>query len=161
MTFPCCCGTPSCRLAMARRFTSTAGGSTWSTAYPAMSFTSTSGMTWMMPWRRLLTWHSPPYAHSVCLTLWTHPSHCTRSRTTLIQSGRRTLMIHATSFRTTATVVGRTWQDIPNTCYSYSTTPSAPLQDNIAVSVLMQGRSNRLSGRSCIWARSTVPCANS
>jgi hypothetical protein len=161
MTFPCCCGTPSCRLAAARRFASTVGGSTWSTTYPAMRSTSTSGMTWMMPWRRLLTWCSLPYAHSAYLTPWTRPSHCTRSRTTLIQSGRRTLMMHATSFRTTATVVERTWRDIPSTCYSCSMTPSAPSHDSVAVSMLMQGRSNRLSGRPCIWARSTVPCASS
>jgi hypothetical protein len=70
MASPCCCGTPSCRLAMNRRFLSIVGSSTWSTACPAVRSTSTSsptpcflmgscgphgllGMTWITIWRRL------------------------------------------------------------------------------------------------------------
>jgi hypothetical protein len=153
---PCCCGTPLCRLAMERRFQSTVGGSTWSTTCRTVRSTLTSGptpcflmgvhgprgflgMTWMMPWRRLLTRRSPPCAHSACRTLWARLSHYTRSRTTLIRSGRHTLMRRAASSRTITTLVGRTWRDMPSTCSSCSTTPSALLLDNVVVSILMQG----------------------
>jgi hypothetical protein len=52
---------------------------------------------------------SPPCAHSAHLTLRARPSHSTRSRTALIQSGRPTWMRRATSFRTSTTLVGHTW----------------------------------------------------
>jgi hypothetical protein len=178
MASPCCCGTPSCRLAMARRLPSTTGGSTKSMACPAMRSTSTSRPTlcflmgarglrgssetiWMTPWRRLLTWCSSPCARRTCLTSRACPSCCTPSRTTLIQSGRHALMRHATSFKTTTMVVVCTWQGMLNTCSSCSTAPSASWQDSGAVLVVMQGRSNPLSRRSSIWARSMVPCTRS
>jgi hypothetical protein len=125
-TSPCCCGTPLCRLATERMFVSTMGGSTWSTTYPAVRSTSTSGptpcfligargirglsgMAWTTPWRRLLTWRSQPYAHSACRTQRARPSLCTRSRTASIWSGRHAWTRRATSSRTTTTSVGCTW----------------------------------------------------
>jgi hypothetical protein len=99
---PCYCGTPSCRLATERRFLSTVGGSTWSTACPAVRSTlisgptpcflmgahgprGLSGMTWTMPWRRLLMWRSLTYDRSVYLTQWARLSHYTPSRTTRVE----------------------------------------------------------------------------
>jgi hypothetical protein len=177
MASPCCCGTALCRLAMGRRFPSTVGGSTKSIACPALRTMLTSSptpcflmgargplgsleMTWMMQWRRLLTWSSPPCARRTYLTLRAYLSHCTRSRATLIQSGRHAWMRCATSFGTTILVVGRTSCDMLNTCFSCSTTPSASLQANGVILVVTQGRSSPLRRRSDVWARSMVPCAS-
>jgi hypothetical protein len=95
---PCYFATSSCRLGTGMRILSTADGSTRSTAYLAARSTSisdptpcflmgacglrgSSGMTWTTPWRRLLTWCSPPCARRTCLLLQACLSHCTRSRT--------------------------------------------------------------------------------
>jgi hypothetical protein len=178
MTSPCCCGTSSCRLVTERRFPSTVDGSTWSTACPAVKSTSTSGpapcflmgtcglcglsrMAWTMPWRRLLTRRSPPCAHSTCQRPRARPSHCTRSWTALIQSGWHAWTRRPTSSKTTTKLVGCTWRDMPSTCSSCSTTPSASLLDSIIASILMLGRSNPLSRRLDVCLRSTVPCASS
>jgi hypothetical protein len=115
---PRCCGTPLCRLAMGRRFSSTIGGSTRSMACPIVRSTVTShptpcfmmgapgqhgslGTTWMMPWRRLLTWCSPSCARNACRTPRTRPSCSTQFRTTPIMSGRHVSMGCAMSSRTT------------------------------------------------------------
>jgi hypothetical protein len=50
------------------------------------------GPTWMMLWRRLLTWHSLSCARRTWLLLRAHPSHCTLSRIALTRSGRLTWM---------------------------------------------------------------------
>jgi hypothetical protein len=50
-------------------------GSTWSTW--------DIGLTWIMLWRRLLTWHSPPCARKNWLLLLARPSRYILSRTAL------------------------------------------------------------------------------
>jgi hypothetical protein len=177
MTFLCCCGTPLCRLATGTRFPSTMGGSTRSTTYSAARSMSishpttcflmracgprgSSGMTWMMPWRRLLTWHSPPCARRTCLPLRARLSPCTRSMTAPTRSGRHAWMRRATSFRTTTIVVGCTWRAMPSTCSSYGMTPSASLQDSGAVLVVMPRRSSPFPRRLVVWPRSMVSCAS-
>jgi hypothetical protein len=121
----CCCGTPSCRLAMGTRLPSTTVGSLRSTACSAVRSTSIShptpcflmaprgprglsGPTWMMLWRRLLTWCSLPYAHRICLPLRARPSRYTRSRTAPTWSGRLAWMRQATSIWSTTIVGGCT-----------------------------------------------------
>jgi hypothetical protein len=121
-----CSGTPSCRLAMGTGLPSTTGGSSRSMTYiavrsmlitrPTPCFLmgahgphGSSVMTWTMPWRRLLTWHSPPCAHRTCLPMQACLSHCTQFRTAVTQSGRHAWMRRATSFWSTTTVVGHTW----------------------------------------------------
>jgi hypothetical protein len=101
----CCCGMPLCRMATGTEPQSTTVGSMRSTGCSAARSTSISrptpcflmgacgprgllGPTWMMLWRRLLTWHSLPCARRTWLLLWACPSHCTISRTDLTQSGR-------------------------------------------------------------------------
>jgi hypothetical protein len=175
--FLCCCGMPSCRLAVRMRFLSTVGGSSRSIAGSAARSTSishhilcflmrargphgSSGMTWIMPWRRLLTWRSPPCAHRTCLSLRACLSRCIQSRTSLTRSGRHTCMRQATSFMITTIVVGRTWRAMPSTCSSCSTTPSALLPDSGAVLVVMPRRSSPFPRRSVVWPRSMVPCSS-
>jgi hypothetical protein len=97
--------------------------------FPNRSLWSTwvLGPTCIMLWRRLLTWHSLPCAHRTWLLLWARPSHCILSRTSLTQSGRLALMRWAMSFMFTTTVAERTGLNMPNTCFSYSTTLGASL----------------------------------
>jgi hypothetical protein len=114
------------------------------------------GPTWMMLWRRLLTWHSVPCAHRTWLPLQTHPSCCILSRTVLTQSGRLAWMRWTTSFRFTTTVPGRTWQDMPSTCSSYSTTLSASLWSSGAILLVMPRRSRTSPRRSVAWPRRMV-----
>jgi hypothetical protein len=104
------------------------------------------GPTWMMLWRRLLTWHSLPCAHRTWLLLRACPSHCTLSRTDLTQSGRLAWMRWAMSFRFTTTVVGRTWPDMPSICFSCSMTLSASSQSSDAI-LLAMPRKSRASPR--------------
>jgi hypothetical protein len=78
----CCCGMPLCRLAMGTELQSTTVSSMRSMACSAARSTSISyptlcflmgahgprgllGPIWMMLWRELLTWHSPPCARSM------------------------------------------------------------------------------------------------
>jgi hypothetical protein len=165
----CCCGMPLCRLAMGIEPQSTTVGSMRSTVCSAVRCTSIScptpcfmmgargprgllGPTWMMLWRRLLTWHSLPCAHRTWLLLRTHPSHCTLSRTALTQSGRLAWMRWAMSFRFTTTVVGRTWLDMPSTYFSYSTTLNASLRSSGAVLLVTPRKSRTLCiSRSGTW----------
>jgi hypothetical protein len=166
-----------CRLATGMRFPSTTGDSSRSTACSAMRSTSisrptpcflmgargprgSSRMTWMTPWRRLLTWRSPPCAHRTCLPLRACLSHCTQSRTAPTRSGRHPWMRQAMSFWSTTIVVGHTWRDMLSTCTSYSTTPSASLQDSGVVLVAMLRRSSPLTRRSIVWPMSIVSCAS-
>jgi hypothetical protein len=95
------------------------------------------GPTWMMLWRRLLTWYSLPCAHRTWLLLQACPSHCTLSRTALTQSGRLAWMRWAMSFRFTTTVAGSTWSDMPSICFSCSTTLSASLRSSNVVLLAM------------------------
>jgi hypothetical protein len=149
----CCCGMLSCRLAMGIGLLSTMVSSSRSTVCSVVRSTSISlstpcflmgahgqrgpsGLTWMMLWRRLLTWNSPPCARRICLPLRAHPSHCTRSRTALTQSGRLAWMRQATSIGSTTIVAGRTWHAMLSTCSSYSTTPSASLLHGSANEVM-------------------------
>jgi hypothetical protein len=117
------CGMPLCRLTTGIEPQSTMVGSTRSTGCSATRSMSISrptpcflmgargprgllGLTGMMLWRRLLTWHSLPCAHRTWLLLWACPSHCTLSRTDQTQSGRLAWMRWAMSFRFTTTITG-------------------------------------------------------
>jgi hypothetical protein len=119
------CGMPLCRLAMGTEPQSISVGSMRSTACNATQSTSIScptpcflmgahdprglsRLTWMMLWKRLLTWHSPPCARRIWLVLQACPSCYILSRTALTQSGRLAWMRWATSFRFTTTVAGHT-----------------------------------------------------
>jgi hypothetical protein len=116
--------------------------------------------TWMMLWRRMLTWHSPPCAHRTWLLLWARPSHCTLSRTALTWSGRLTQMRWAMSFSFTTTVVGRTWLDMPSICFSCSTTLSASLQSSDVVLLAMPRKSRASPRRSAARPRRLMPCVS-
>jgi hypothetical protein len=118
------------------------------------------GPTWMMLWRRLLTWHSLPCAHRTWLLLWARPTHCTLSRTDLAQSGRLTCMRWAMSFRFITTVVGRTWPDMPNIYFSCSTTLNASSQSSDAVLLALPRKSRASPRRSAARPRRLVPCVS-
>jgi hypothetical protein len=170
-----CCGMPLCKLATGIEPYSTTVGSMRSTACNAVRSTSIShptlcfltgargprgllGLTWMMLWRRLLTWHSPPYARRTWLLLQARPSHCILSRTTMTLSGRLAWMRWAMSFRFTTTVAGHTWLDMPSTCSSYSTTPNALLWSSGAILLVMPRKSITSPRRSVTWPRRMVSC---
>jgi hypothetical protein len=159
----CCCGMPLCRLATGTEPQSNTVGAMRSTGCNAVRSTSISrptpcfrkgaygphgllGPTWMMLWRRLLTWHSLPCAHINWLLLRARPSHCTLSRTDLTQSGRLAWMRWAMSFSFITTVAGRTWSDMPSICFSCSTTLNASSQSNDAI-LLAMPRKSRASPR--------------
>jgi hypothetical protein len=136
-----------------------------SISHPALCFLTRArsprgllGLTWMMLWRRLLTWHSLPCAHRTWLLLRACPSHCTLSRTALTQSGKLTWMRWAMSFRFTSTVAGHTWPDMPITCFSCSTTLSALLRSSSAVLLGMPRKSRTSPRRSVARPRRLVPC---
>jgi hypothetical protein len=162
----CCCGMLLCRLAMGIDLQSTTVSSMRSTACSTTRSTSISrprgllGPTWMMLWRRLLTWHLPPCARRTWLLLQTRPSRCIQSRTALTQSGRLAWMRWATPFRFTTTVAGRTWSDMPSTCFSYSTTLSASLRSSGAVLLVMPRKSRTSPRRSVAWPRRMVSCVS-
>jgi hypothetical protein len=118
------------------------------------------GLTWMMLWGRLLTWHSQPCAHRTWLLLRAHPSHYTLSRTALTRSGRLAWMRWTMSFRFTIIVVGRTWSDMPNTFFSCSTTLNASLQSSSAVLLVMPRKSRTSLRRSVARHRRLVPCVS-
>jgi hypothetical protein len=175
MTSLCCCGVPLCRLAVVIEPHSTTVGSMRSTGYSAARSTSISyptlcflmgahgprgllGLTWIMIWRRLLTWHSLLCAHRTWLPLQARPSHRTLSKTTLTQSGRLTWMWWAMSFRSTNTVAGRTWLDMLSTYFSCSTTLSASLSSSGAVLLVMLRKSMTSPRRSVARPRRLVSC---
>jgi hypothetical protein len=177
MTFLCCRGMPLCRLATGIEPQSTTVGSMRSMGYNAARSTSIShptlcflmgacgprgllGPTWMMLWKRLLTWHSLPYARKTWLLLWARPSHYTLSRTALTRSERLAWMRWAMSFRFTTTVVGRIWPDMPNICFSCSTTLSISLQSSGVVLLAMPRKSRTSPRRSVAWPRRWVPCVS-
>jgi hypothetical protein len=118
------------------------------------------GATWMMLWKRLLTWHSLPCAHRTWLLLQTRPSHCTLYRTALTRSGRLTWMRRAMSFRFTTTVDGRTWPDMPSIYFSCSTTLSASLRSSDAVLLAMPRKSRTTPRRSAARPRRLVLCTS-
>jgi hypothetical protein len=168
---------PLCRLATGTEPQSTTVGSMRSTGCSAARSTSISrptpcflmgacgprgllGPTWMMLWRRQLTWHSLPCARRTWLLLWACPSHCTISRTDLTQSGRLAWMRLAISFRFITTVAGRTWSDMPSICFSYSTTLSASSQSNDTVLLAMPRKSRASPRRSAARLRRLVPCVS-
>jgi hypothetical protein len=64
----------------------------------------------------------------------------------------------ATSFRFTTTVAGRTWQDMPSTYSSCSTTDSASLRSSGAALLVMPRRSRTSPRRSVVWPRRMVSC---
>jgi hypothetical protein len=131
------------------------------------------GPTWMMLWRRLIKWHSLPFAHRNWLLLQAHlcshrtwlllqarPSHCILSRTALTQSGRIEWMRWAMSFGFTTTVAGCAWPDMPSTCCSCSTTLSASLWSSGVVLLVMTRRSRTSPRRLVTWPRRMVPCVS-
>jgi hypothetical protein len=118
------------------------------------------GPTWMMLWKRLLTWHSLPCARRTWLLLRARPSHCTLSRTALTRSGRLAWMRWAMSFRFTTTVAGRTWPDMPSICFSCSMTLSASLRSSDAVLLAMQKKSRTSPRRTAARPRRLVLCAS-
>jgi hypothetical protein len=118
------------------------------------------GPTWMMLWRRLLTWHSLPCAHRTWLLLWARPSHYTLSMTDLTQSGRLAWMRWAMSFRFITTVVGRTWLNMPSIYFSRSTTLNASLQSSDAVLLAMPRKSRASPRRSAVRPKRFVPCVS-
>jgi hypothetical protein len=118
------------------------------------------GPTWMMLWRRLLTWHLLSCARRTWLLLRARPSHCTLSRTDLTQSGRLAWMGWAMSFRFIATVAGRTWPDMPSICFSCSTTLSASPQSSDAVLLAMPRKSRASPRRSAARPRRLVSCVS-
>jgi hypothetical protein len=118
------------------------------------------GPTWMMLWRRLLTWHSLPYAHRTWLLLRARPSHCTLSRTDLTQSGRLAWMRWAMSFRFITTVAGRTWLEMPSIYFSCSTTLNASSQSSDVVLLAMPRKSRASPRRSASRPRRLVPCVS-
>jgi hypothetical protein len=160
-----CCGMPLCRLAMGTEPQSTTDGSMRSTGCSVVRSTLISrhtlcflmgahcprgllAPTWMMLWRRLLTWHSLPCAHRTWLLLQARPSHCTLSRTAPTRSGRLAWMRWAMSFRFTTTVAGHTWSDMPNTYFSCNMTESASLQSSGAALLVMLRKLRTSPGRS-------------
>jgi hypothetical protein len=177
MSSLCCCGMPLCRLATEIEPQSTTIGSMRSTGCNAARSTSISrptpcfltgahgprgllGLTWMMLWRRLLTWHSLPSARRTWLLLRARPSHCTLSKTTLTQSGRLALMRWPMSFRFIITVVGRTWPDMPSICFSCNMTLSTSSQSSDAVLLAMPRKSRASPRRSAARLRRLVPCVS-
>jgi hypothetical protein len=114
-----------------------------------------------MLWRSLLTWHSLPCAHRICMPRRACRSHCTRSRTALTQSGRLAWMRKATYIESTTTVVGRTWHIMPSACFSCNTTLSASLQSSGVVLLFMRRRSRTLPRGSVIWPRRMVTYVSS
>jgi hypothetical protein len=114
------------------------------------------GPTWTMLGRRLLTWHSLLCARRTWLPLQARPSHCTLSRTALTQSGSLAWMQWAMSFRSTTTVVGRTWPDMLSTCFGCSTTLSASLQSSGAILLVMLRKSRTSPRRSVVRPRRLV-----
>jgi hypothetical protein len=118
------------------------------------------GPTWMMLWRRLLTWHSLPCARRTWLLLWAHPSHCTLSRTDMTQSRRLTWMRWAMSFTFITTVAGRTWPDMPSICFSCSTTLNASSQSSDAVLLAMPRKSSVSPRRLAARLRRLVSCVS-
>jgi hypothetical protein len=166
-----------CRLATVIEPQSTTVGSMRSTGCSAVRSTSIScptpcfltgacgprGLlrpTWMMLWRRLLTWHSLPCALRTWLLLLARPSHCTLSRTDLTQSGRLTWMRWAMSFRFITTVDGHTWPDMPGICFSCNTTLSASSQNSDAVFLAMPRKSRASPRRSAVRRRRLVTCVS-
>jgi hypothetical protein len=145
----CFCGMPLYRLATGTEPQSTTVDSMRSTGCSAVRSTSIFhltpcfvtgargphgllGATWMMLWRRLLTWHSLPCARRTWLLLWARTSHCTLSRIDLTQSGSLAWMRWAMSFRFTITVARCTWPDMPNIYFNCSTTLRASLRSSDA-----------------------------
>jgi hypothetical protein len=104
------------------------------------------GPTWTMLWRRLLTWHPLPCARRTWPRLQARPTCCILSRTAPTQCGRLAWMRWAMSFRFTTIVDGRTWQDMPSTCFSYSMTCSTSLWSSGAT-LLVMPRKSRTSPR--------------
>jgi hypothetical protein len=119
------------------------------------------GPTWMMLWRRLLTWHSLPCAHRTWLLLWARPSHCTLSMTDLTQSGRLAWMRWAISFRFTTTVARRKWLDMANIYFGRSTTLNASSQSNDVVLLAMPRKSRASPRRSAARTKRLVSCFSS
>jgi hypothetical protein len=172
-----CCGMPSCRLAMGTEPQSTTVGSMRSTGCSAARSTSISrptpcfltgahgpcgllGPTWMMLWRRMLTWHSLPCARRTWLLLRAHPSHCTLSRTDQTQSGRLAWMRWAMSFRFITTVAGHTWPDMTNICISCSMTLNASSQSSDVILLAMPRKSRASPRRSAARPMRLVPCVS-
>jgi hypothetical protein len=118
------------------------------------------GPTWMMLWRRLLTWHSLPCARSTWLLLRACPSHCILSRTDLTQSGRLAWMRWTMSFRFITTVAGHTWSDMPSICFSCSTMLSASSRSSDAILLAMPRKSRASPRRSAARPRRLVPCVS-
>jgi hypothetical protein len=166
-----------CRLAMGTEPQSTTIGSMRSTGYNAVRSTSIShptpcfltgahgprsllGPTWMMLWRRLLTWHSLPCAHKTWLLLRACSSHSTLSRTALTQSGRLTWMRWAMSFRFTTIVAGHTWPDMPSIYFSCSMILGALSRSSDAVLLAMPRNSRDSPRRSAARPRRLVSCVS-
>jgi hypothetical protein len=164
-----------CRLATGTEPRSTTVSSKRSMGYSAVRSTSISrptpcflmgargprellGLTWMMLWRRVLTWHSLPCARITWLLLQARPSHCTLSRTDLTQSGRFAWMRWTMSFRFITTVARRTWLDMPSICFSCSMTLSASSQSYDVVLLAMQRKSRALPRRSATRPKRLVTC---
>jgi hypothetical protein len=118
------------------------------------------GPTWMVLWRRLLTWHSLPCAHRTWLLLQARPSHCTLSRADLTQSGRLAWMRWAMPFRFITTVTGRTWPDMPSICFSYSMTLSASSQSSDVILLAMPRKSRASPRRSAARPSRLVSCVS-
>jgi hypothetical protein len=173
----CCCGMPLCRLATGAEPQSTTVGSMRCTGCSTVRSTSIShptsyfltraraprgllGPTWMMLWRRLLTWHSLSCARRTWLLLWARPSHCTLSRTDLTQSGRLAWMRWAMSFRFITTVAGHTWPDMPSICFSCSTILIASSWSSDAVLLAMPRKSRVSPRRSVARPRRLVSCVS-
>jgi hypothetical protein len=113
--------------------------------------------TWMMLWRRLLTWYSLPCARRTWLLLQARPSQCILSRIAQTQSGRLAWMSWAMPFRFTTIVAGRTWPDMPNNYFNYSTTLSAALRSSGAVSLVMPRKTRTSPRRSVARPRRMIP----
>jgi hypothetical protein len=118
------------------------------------------GPTWMMLWRRLLTWHSLPCARRTWLLLRARPSHCTLSRTDLTESGRLTWMRWAMSFRFITIVARRTWPDMPSIYFSCSMTLSASSQSSDVVLLAMLRKSRASPRRSAARPKRLVSCVS-
>jgi hypothetical protein len=118
------------------------------------------GPTWMMLWKRLLTWHSLPCARRAWLLLRARPSHYTLSRTALTRSGRLIWMRWAISFRFATKVDGHTWPDMPSNCFSCSMTLSASLRSSNPILLAMPRKSRTSPRRSAARPRRLVLCAS-
>jgi hypothetical protein len=118
------------------------------------------GLTWMMLWRRLLTWHSLHCAHRTWLLLRTRPSHCALSRIAPTRSGRPAWMRWAMSFMLNTIVAERTWPDMSSTCSSYSTTHNASLRSSGATLLDMLRKSRTSPRRSVARPRRLVLCVS-